>query len=115
VVFRAWHAANCFIQAIQSHRFGETLYSFFISFKPLKSLTLLSGYIANPPPLIMELELQQTTPLADRLRPQTIEEIVGQLHLTGPNAPLFDTYTDASGSGCRRLTTENIILWGPPG
>jgi len=60
----------------------------------------------------MEFESQQSAPLADRLRPQTIEEIVGQVHLTGPNAPLFETHT---GVGRRRLTTENIILWGPPG
>ena len=63
----------------------------------------------------MEFESQQSAPLADRLRPQTIEEVVGQVHLTGPNAPLFEAHTDASGSGLRRLTSENVILWGPPG
>ena len=26
-------------------------------------------------------------PLADRVRPQTIDEVVGQKHLLGPNAP----------------------------
>ena len=61
----------------------------------------------------MEFKLQQTAPLADRLRPQTLEEIVGQVHLTGPNSLLFDS-DDASGS-CRRVTTENVIFWGPPG
>jgi hypothetical protein len=41
--------------------------------------------------------------LADRLRPRTLDEFVGQSHLTG----LF--------SGDGELTTENIIFWGPPG
>lgn len=65
----------------------------------------------------MELGAQQNAPLADRLRPQTLEEIVGQVHLTDRNAPLFDA-SDAIGSGIdtyRRVTTENIIFWGPPG
>jgi len=61
----------------------------------------------------MESKLQQTAPLPDRLRPQTLEEIVGQVHLTGPNSLLFDG-DNASGSR-RRVTTENIIFWGPPG
>ncbi len=61
----------------------------------------------------MESKLQQTAPLADRLRPQSLEEIVGQVHLTGPNSLLFDG-GDASGSR-RRVTTENVIFWGPPG
>ncbi|ADV66684.1 replication-associated recombination protein A [Deinococcus maricopensis] len=46
-------------------------------------------------------------PLAERLRPRTIEEVVGQRHLLGPGRPL--TRTLASG----RL--GSLILWGPPG
>ncbi|KAI9441904.1 P-loop containing nucleoside triphosphate hydrolase protein [Lactarius indigo] len=45
--------------------------------------------------------------LADRLRPHTLDEFVGQTHLRGPNTLLF--------SGDGELTTENIIFWGPPG
>lgn len=46
-------------------------------------------------------------PLSSRIRPQTPEEIVGQDHLVGVNAPL-------------RIAIENktrlsFILWGPPG
>jgi len=49
----------------------------------------------------------QVAPLADYLRPKSLEEVVGQAHITGPNTPLFD----ANGG----LTTENVIFWGPPG
>ncbi len=46
-------------------------------------------------------------PLAARLRPRTLDEIVGQQHLVGPGAPLRALIeTD-------RLTSA--ILWGPPG
>ena len=61
----------------------------------------------------MEFKLQPTAPLADQLRPQTLEEIVGQVHLTGSNSPLFDG-GGARGSR-RKVTTENVIFWGPPG
>src|ERR1700759_4331614 len=46
-------------------------------------------------------------PLAERMRPRRIDEIVGQQRLLGPNAPLR-----------RAIESGNIysmILWGPPG
>ncbi len=46
-------------------------------------------------------------PLAERLRPRTVAEVVGQTHLLGPGRPL----TRVLGSG--RL--GSLILWGPPG
>jgi putative ATPase len=46
-------------------------------------------------------------PLADRLRPKSIEDVVGQDHILGPNGSL--TLMLARGS----LTS--LILWGPPG
>ena len=52
---------------------------------------------------------QEAAPLADRLRPKTVEEVVGQDHLTtGPDA-LLGFGSDVP------VTTENIIFWGPPG
>ena len=48
-----------------------------------------------------------TRPLADRLRPRALTEVVGQDHLLAPNAPLGRMV--ASG----RLSS--IVLWGPPG
>ena len=48
-----------------------------------------------------------SAPLAERLRPRSLDEYIGQEHLLGPNGPL------------RRAIENNIIpsmiLWGPPG
>ncbi len=46
-------------------------------------------------------------PLADRLRPRTLEDVVGQEHLTGPDGAL--TRMIRSGS------LGSMIFWGPPG
>lgn len=52
-------------------------------------------------------EAQTPRPLADRLRPQRLEEIVGQDHLIGPNAPI--------GRMLAAGQISSMILWGPPG
>jgi putative ATPase len=52
-------------------------------------------------------ERDEDRPLADRLRPQSLDEVVGQDHLVGPAGPLGRML--AAG----RLTS--FILWGPPG
>jgi putative ATPase len=46
-------------------------------------------------------------PLAARLRPRTLDEVVGQEHLVGPDGPLRAAI-DAD-----RL--RSVVLWGPPG
>ncbi|WP_297861150.1 replication-associated recombination protein A [Meiothermus sp.] len=46
-------------------------------------------------------------PLAERVRPKTLSEVVGQEHLTGPGKPLRRMLET------RRLSS--FILWGPPG
>jgi putative ATPase len=46
-------------------------------------------------------------PLAERMRPRSLEELVGQEHLLGPGRLL----TQMAASG----TLHSIILWGPPG
>ena len=54
-----------------------------------------------------EERIRQRSPLASRLRPRTLDEVVGQEHLTAPGRPL------------RRLVEadalSSVILWGPPG
>jgi putative ATPase len=52
-------------------------------------------------------ESQAPRPLADRLRPSSIDEVVGQAHLLGKEAPLGRMI--ASG----RIVS--LLLWGPPG
>ena len=46
-------------------------------------------------------------PLADRLRPQTLAEVIGQQQVIGPDAPL--SVMLASGA------LSSLIFWGPPG
>jgi putative ATPase len=49
----------------------------------------------------------RTAPLAERMRPRSLEELSGQEHLVGPGKPLrVQIERDDSGS---------MILWGPPG
>jgi putative ATPase len=45
-------------------------------------------------------------PLADRMRPRTLEEVVGQEAITGPGGPL---------RAPRQGSLPSFILWGPPG
>jgi putative ATPase len=47
------------------------------------------------------------SPLADRLRPQRLDEVVGQDHLLGPDGPIRRM------AEAKRLSS--MILWGPPG
>ncbi len=46
-------------------------------------------------------------PLADRMRPRTLDEVVGQRHLLAPGRPLREAI--------ERDVLQSIILWGPPG
>ena len=47
------------------------------------------------------------TPLADRVRPRTLDEVVGQEHILAPGRPLREAI--------ERDMLHSIILWGPPG
>jgi len=51
-------------------------------------------------------------PLAERMRPRTLEEYSGQEHLLGPGKPLrVQIERDAQGTG----ELGSMIFWGPPG
>src|SRR5215471_6204366 len=52
-------------------------------------------------------ESQAPRPLADRLRPRRLAEVIGQDHLLGPEGPIGRMVA------ARRLAS--MILWGPPG
>ncbi len=54
-----------------------------------------------------ERSTDRTRPLADRMRPRTLDEFVGQEHLVGPGKPLR--------TQIERDDTGSIIFWGPPG
>ncbi len=52
-------------------------------------------------------DTRKNAPLAEQLRPQTPDEVIGQQHLLGPGKPLQLAF--ASGQ------PHSMILWGPPG
>lgn len=56
--------------------------------------------VSEPPP-------REDAPLADRLRPATLGEVIGQDHLTGPEGPI--------GRMVAAGRLSSMILWGPPG
>ena len=49
----------------------------------------------------------QMQPLAERLRPKNLDEVVGQKHLLGPGKPLRVAFEEGR--------PHSMILWGPPG
>jgi putative ATPase len=51
--------------------------------------------------------LASTTPLAERMRPKTFDELVGQEELLAPGRPLREAI--------ERDRLQSLILWGPPG
>ena len=46
-------------------------------------------------------------PLADRMRPETLDDYAGQEHILGPGKPLR--------TQIERDQLTSIVLWGPPG
>lgn len=46
-------------------------------------------------------------PLAERMRPTTLDEVVGQQHVFAPGKPLYESI----GNGA----LQSVVLWGPPG
>ena len=61
----------------------------------------------GPDPARADPQLSARAPLADRLRPAVLGEIIGQEHLTGPEGAIGRMV--ASGR------MSSMILWGPPG
>ena len=69
--------------------------------RPTQQSTLLEhaagrGTLSGPP-----------APLADRMRPRTLDEIVGQQHLLARGKPLREAIESDR--------MPSLILWGPPG
>ena len=60
-----------------------------------------------PPPKSISINHSQTIPLAERLRPQTLGDVIGQQHLLGEGMPLRIAFESGQPHSC--------ILWGPPG
>ena len=61
----------------------------------------------TPQELPLDDAAQGSAPLAERLRPKTLDEVIGQRHLLGAGKPLRTAFQAG------RL--HSMILWGPPG
>ncbi|MGR8948940.1 MAG: replication-associated recombination protein A [Gammaproteobacteria bacterium] len=46
-------------------------------------------------------------PLADRMRPQSVDQVIGQQHVLGPDKPLRQAIDNGH--------VHSLVLWGPPG
>ncbi|MFK0006051.1 replication-associated recombination protein A [Paenarthrobacter sp. NPDC090520] len=55
----------------------------------------------------------QRSPLAVRMRPRTLDDVVGQQHLLGQGSPLRQLAAGAEAAG--PAGPSSVILWGPPG
>jgi putative ATPase len=64
-------------------------------------------FAGDPPPQHKPDEPSADAPLADRLRPRSLSDIVGQEHITGPEG--------AIGRMVAAGRLSSLILWGPPG
>jgi putative ATPase len=54
-----------------------------------------------------ESALSKVAPLAARMRPRTLDEVVGQDHLLGPGSPMRQLVEGGAAT--------SVLLWGPPG
>lgn len=52
-------------------------------------------------------EVGDIAPLAERMRPKSLDDIVGQEHIVGPNGAILKIIKSG--------VLSSIILWGPPG
>src|SRR6202171_6799267 len=59
----------------------------------------------NTPPSTPKID--RKSPLAERMRPERLEDFVGQQHILGPGKPLR--------MQIERDQLQSLILWGPPG
>jgi putative ATPase len=64
-------------------------------------------FAGDPPPPPSSAAPPESAPLADRLRPRALDEVVGQDHLTGPEG--------AIGRMVAAGKLASMVLWGPPG
>ncbi len=70
-------------------------------------MTADQSSLFEPPAPDPDAEIGARAPLADRMRPRTVDEVVGQQHLLAPGKPLREAID--------RDVLQSILLWGPPG
>jgi putative ATPase len=70
-------------------------------------ISAMADLFGDSAPAAPPAEAAPNAPLADRLRPKSLDEVVGQEHLTGPEG--------AIGRMVAAGKLSSMILWGPPG
>jgi putative ATPase len=71
------------------------------------ALTSMARRSSTTEPGLFRPKRETRQPLAERMRPRTLDEVVGQEHLLGPGRLLRQIATSG--------TLHSLILWGPPG
>src|SRR6185295_12948323 len=74
---------------------------------PAKDAAAVSLFDSTPPSDPPSASSSAPRPLAERMRPNSLDEYIGQDHILGPGKPLR--------SQIERDQLTSIILWGPPG
>src|SRR5215471_18916458 len=67
----------------------------------------MNGLFEDDEPPVSEQAAAVGTPLAERIRPRTLDDVVGQEEILAPGKPLREAI--------ERDVLQSIILWGPPG
>src|SRR5215471_11956498 len=67
----------------------------------------MNGLFEDDEPPVSEQAAAVGTPLAERIRPRTLDDVVGQDEILGAGKPLREAI--------ERDLLQSIILWGPPG
>src|SRR5262249_38907825 len=70
-------------------------------------VTTQRGPSSDRKPRALTLPLREGTPLAERMRPRTLDDVVGQDAILASGKPLREAI--------ERDVLQSIILWGPPG
>ena len=98
-----WVEPEWLIDHVPDWRQGVPRYRRVLDRRPAGSVHLVTDLFSAA----AEQHLRAQAPLAARLRPRTLDDVVGQDHLVGPDRPL------------RRLVEQDrltsAIFWGPPG
>ncbi len=63
--------------------------------------------VRHEPNVLVHDTMMSSIPLAERLRPTTLNQVIGQRHLLGPGKPLRVAFESGQ--------PHSMILWGPPG
>ncbi|MBV8398974.1 MAG: replication-associated recombination protein A [Acetobacteraceae bacterium] len=85
--------------------FASTPAPHYLSLVPAK--TKAADLFGPPPEMAEPSHASALRPLADRLRPRSLDEVVGQDHLLGPEGTLTRML--------ERGSLASLVLWGPPG